>query len=218
MLVTIGYLMEQTYFNYNLNPNLSINDFFIGNSNIDAFNILIKEKVKNNQLLLIGPKKSGKTHLSIIWKEKFGAIKYNNNFNQIIDEKQNIIIDDLLDNINEEEIFHIINHCQLYNLKILITTSDYLNTYKFQLSDLSSRLKIFLKISINLPNDELLINLMVKLFHDKQIVIKNPEIFSYIIKRVNRSYDMIFDLIDKIDKLLLKKNKQLTIPIIKELI
>ena len=218
MLVTIGYLMEQTYFNYNLNPNLSINDFFIGNSNIDAFNILIKEKVKNNQLLLFGPKKSGKTHLSIIWKEKFGAIIYNNNFNQIIDEKQNIIIDDFLDNINEEEIFHIINHCQLYNLKILITTSDYLNTYKFQLRDLSSRLKIFLKISINLPNDELLINLMVKLFHDKQIIIKNPEIFSYIIKRVNRSYDMIFDLIDKIDKLLLKKNKQLTIPIIKELI
>ena len=69
-----------------------------------------------------------------------------------------------------------------------------------------------------MPDDELLINLMTKLFHDKQIIVKNPEIFHYIIKRVDRSYEKIFHLIDKIDNLLMKKNKQLTIPIIKELI
>ena len=59
---------------------------------------------------------------------------------------------------------------------------------------------------------------MIKLFHDKQIIVKNLEIFNYIIKRVGRSYENIFTLIDQIDKLLLQKNKQLTIPLIKELI
>ena len=57
-----------------------------------------------------------------------------------------------------------------------------------------------------------------KVIYDKQIIVKNPEIFHYIIKRVDRSYEKIFHLIDKIDNLLMKKNKQLTIPIIKELI
>ena len=102
--------------------------------------------------------------------------------------------------------------------KILVTSSIKLNEHIFKLKDLSSRLKTFINVNIDLPDDELLVNLMTKLFHDKQIIVKNPEIFHYIIKRVHRSYEKIFDLIDKIDNLLMKKNKQLTIPIIKELI
>ena len=209
--------MEQSFFNYNLRPNFSLNDFFVGSSNIEAYNLLINNK-KINNLFLIGPAKSGKTHLSFIWQKKFNGIIYNNNINQILENKSDIIIDNIFNNINEEEIFHIINHCSLVNCKILVTSSIGLNEYNFQLKDLSSRLKTFINVNIDLPDDELLVNLMTKLFHDKQIIVKNPEIFHYIIKRVDRSYEKIFHLIDKIDNLLMKKNKQLTIPIIKELI
>lgn len=210
--------MKQKYFNYNLDPNLSINDFFVGNSNNDAFNILILDNINNKNLFLIGPKKSGKTHLSFIWANKFNALKYNGNLNNIIKNKKNVLIDNLFNNINEENIFHIINHCNFYDLKILITSDIFINNYTFKFNDLSSRLKTFFNIQIYLPDDELLIHLMIKLFHDKQIIIKNPDIFNYIIKRVNRSYEKIFDLVNKIDILLLQKNKQLTIPLIKELI
>ncbi len=210
-------LMEQSFFNYQLKPNFSENDFFVGNSNIEAYNLLIKTK-KINNLLLIGPPKSGKTHLSFIWQKKFNGIIYNKNIDQILENKANVIIDNIFNNINEEEIFHIINHCSSVKCKILVTSSIKLNEHIFQLKDLSSRLKTFISVNIDLPDDELLVNLMTKLFHDKQIIVKNPEIFHYIIKRVHRSYEKIFDLIDKIDNLLMKKNKQLTIPIIKELI
>ena len=165
-----------------------------------------------------GPSKSGKSHLGLIWKKKFHAISYNDNLNQILDKKSNVLVDNFFKNINEEEIFHIINHCSLNNLNILIISNLSLFDHPFELKDLSSRLKTFINIKINLPDDQLLINLMIKLFNDKQIIIKNPEIFNYIIKRIDRSYEKIFDLIDKIDKLLFEKNKQLTIPLIKELI
>ena len=209
--------MEQSFFNYNLRPNFSISDYFVGKSNIEAYNLLINTQNINN-LFLVGPSKSGKTHLAFIWQKKFNAIIYDNNIKQILENTSNVIIDNIFDNINEEEIFHIINHCSSVNSKILVTSNIKLNEYTFQLKDLSSRLKTFININIDLPDDELLINLMTKLFHDKQIIVKNPEIFHYIIKRVHRSYDKIFHLIDKIDNLLMKKNKQLTIPIIKELI
>ena len=209
--------MEQSFFNYNLRPNFSINDYFVGKSNIEAYNLLINTQNINN-LFLVGPSKSGKTHLAFIWQKKFNAIIYDNNIKQILENTSNVIVDNIFDNINEEEIFHIINHCSSVNSKILVTSNIGLNEYTFQLKDLSSRLKTFININIYLPDDELLINLMTKLFHDKQIIVKNPEIFHYIIKRVHRSYDKIFHLIDKIDKLLMKKNKQLTIPLIKELI
>ena len=209
--------MEQSFFNYNLRPNFSISDYFVGTSNIEAYNLLINTQNINN-LFLVGPSKSGKTHLAFIWQKKFNAIIYDNNIKQILENTSNVIVDNIFDNINEEEIFHIINHCSSVNSKILVTSNIKLNEYTFQLKDLSSRLKTFININIDLPDDELLINLMTKLFHDKQIIVKNPEIFHYIIKRVHRSYDKIFHLIGKIDNLLMKRNKQLTIPIIKELI
>ena len=210
--------MEQTYFKYKFKENFSIDNFFVGSSNSHAFNVLLKNSLNNNKHILFGPSKSGKTHLCYIWKNKYDAHIYNNNINQIIDSKRNILIEDIFKNIIEEEIFHIINHCDLYNLKILITSDISVNNYSFKINDLLSRLKTFINLNIDLPDDELLMNLMIKLFYDKQIIVKNPEIFNYIIRRVDRSYEKVFILINKIDHLLLKTNKQLTIPLIKELI
>lgn len=210
--------MEQIYFNYNIKPGLSLDDFFVGKSNVNAFDILLKNKSVEKNFFLLGPNKSGKTHLGSIWADHFKAINFNNNLDQILKNKKNVFIDDIFNHLNEESIFHIINHCNSYNLKILVTSNLSLNDYNFILRDVSSRLKTFSSITIDLPDDELLVNLMTKLLHDKQIIIKNPEIFQFIIKRVDRSYEKIFILINKIDKLLLKKNKQLTIPLIKELI
>ena len=209
--------MEQKYFNYNLKAHLSIDDYFIGDSNKDSYDHLINNNFSKN-FFLNGPDKSGKSHLGLIWKKKFHAMSYNNNLNQILDNKLNVLVDNFLINTNEEDIFHVINHCNLNNLNILIISNVALFDYAFKLEDLSSRLKTFTNIKINLPDDLLLMNLMIKLLNDKQIIVKNPEIFNYIIKRVDRSYEKVFILIDKIDKLLFEKNKQLTIPLIKELI
>ena len=210
--------MEQTFFNYNLKPNINIDNYFIGKANTNAFNFLIKDRSINDNYFLVGPSKSGKTHLSSIWQKKYNAIYYDNNLDIILNQNCNVVIEDFFKCIDEESIFHINNHCTNKKKNILITTSNSLNNHIFKLKDLSSRLKTFLYIKIDLPDDELLINLMLKLFHDKQIIVKNPEIFNYIIKRVDRSYENVFNLVNKIDILLMKKNKQLTIPLIKELI
>ena len=210
--------MEQKFFNYKLKPHLEIYDYFVGNSNIKSFNTLIKSNNMDNNFFLYGPNKSGKTHLGLIWKKKFDALSYNNNLVEIINYKRNIFIDDIFNNINEEEIFHLINHCNLNKLKLLVTSHIFLNEHIFRFEDLSSRLKTFINIQIDLPDDELLLNLMIKLFNDKQIIIKNPEIFNFILRRVQRSYEKIFLFIEKIDKLSLTKKRQLTIPLIRELI
>ena len=60
--------------------------------------------------------------------------------------------------------------------------------------------------------------LMTKLFLDKQIIIKHKEIFDFIFKRIDRTYDDIYSFVEKIDKLSLEKKRQLTIPLIKEIL
>ena len=210
--------MEQSYFNYNLKPGLAIDDFFVSTSNKKAYNFILNKKIDNQKILLIGPNKSGKTHLGKIWQKNNNAVSYENNFEIILNYKKNIFIDDFLKNINEEQIFHLINHCSINKLTILLTSNKEVFEHNFLLKDLVSRLKTFNLLRINLPDDDLIINLIIKLLHDKQIIIKNEEIFHYILKRIERSYEEIFLLIENIDKLSLKKKRELTIPLIKKLL
>ena len=210
--------MEQSYFNYNLKPGLAIDDFFVSTSNKKAYNFILNIKIDNKKILLIGPNKSGKTHLGKIWQKNNNAVSYENNFEIILNYKKNIFIDDFLKNINEEQIFHLINHCSINKLTILLTSNKELFEHNFLLKDLVSRLKTFNLLRINLPDDDLIINLIIKLLHDKQIIIKNKEIFHYILKRIERSYEATFLLIENIDKLSLEKKRELTIPLIKKLL
>jgi len=210
--------MEQSYFNYNLKPGLAIDDFFVSTSNKKAYNFILNKKIDNQKILLIGPNKSGKTHLGKIWQKNNNAVSYENNFEIILNYKKNIFIDDFLKNINEEQIFHLINHCSINKLTILLTSKKEVFEHNFLLKDLVSRLKTFNLLRIDLPDDDLIINLIIKLLHDKQIIIKNEEIFHYILKRIERSYEEIFLLIENIDKLSLEKKRELTIPLIKKLL
>ena len=210
--------MEQSYFNYNLKPGLAIDDFFVSTSNKKAYNFILNKKIDNQKILLIGPNKSGKTHLGKIWQKNNNAVFYENNFEIILNYKKNIFIDDFLKNINEEQIFHLINHCSINKLTILLTSNKEVFEHNFLLKDLVSRLKTFNLLRIDLPDDDLIINLIIKLLHDKQIIIKNEEIFHYILKRIERSYEDIFLLIENIDKLSLEKKRELTIPLIKKLL
>ena len=208
---------NQKYFNYKFSKLKDDENYFVNSTNQNAYNLISDNNFKQN-IFLFGPSKSGKTHLINIWKEKNDALIYKNNLIEIINSKKNVAIDDVLDFKSEEEIFHIINHCNSYNLKVFVTSSFRLNTYSQNLNDFYSRLKSFYYVEINQPDEEMCKIIMTKLFYEKQIIVKNNEIFNYIFNRVNRTYSEIYSVIEKLDVLSLEKKKQLTIPLIKEIL
>ena len=210
-------MTKQNFFNYHLNEIKDSNNFFVNKTNKETQDIIANNSSVKN-IFLNAPNKSGKSHLVNIWQKNNNAILYQNNLREIIDHKQSVVIDDLYKNIIEEEIFHIINHCNQENLKIFITSNLSIDDHKFKLKDLNSRLKTFYHISISNPDDEMIKIILTKLLIEKQFIIKNPEIFEFLIKRIERSYQSIYNLVDKLDKLSLEKKRQLTIPLIKEII
>ena len=219
MLDQINEIMKQTTFEYNILPKYNLENFYVSEANKDAYNFIINENKLNKYSIIYGPSKSGKTHLGLIWKEMNNAVVYNNeNFSDFIQCKKNIFVDNFLEDLNEENLFHLINHCFNNELKILLCTDKLISFYIFELNDLSSRLKSFNFIEIKKPDDELIVNLINKLLYDKQIIINNSEIFSYVLKRINRTYKDIYLLVNKIDKFSLEKKRELTVPLIKELI
>ena len=209
-------MSKQKYFNFKFSNFNNYNDFYVNETNTNAVEGILDNNFENK--FLIGPNKSGKTFLGNIWLKKNKAINFNKNFNDIINNKKAVFIDDIEKKNNEEEIFHIINHCKLYKIKILVTSNLNINEINFSLKDLISRLKSFSFYKIQNPDDDMLLKILTKLFVDKQFVINSNDIFPYILKRANRSYEEMIFIVEKLDSLSLEKKRQLTIPLIKEIL
>ena len=209
-------MSKQKYFNFKFSNFNNYNDFYVNETNTNAVEGILDNNFENK--FLIGPNKSGKTFLGNIWLKKNKAINFNKNFNDIINNKKAVFIDDIEKKNNEEEIFHIINHCKLYKIKILVTSNLNINEINFSLKDLISRLKSFSLYKIENPDDDMLLKILTKLFVDKQFVINSNDIFPYILKRANRSYEEMIFIVKKLDSLSLEKKRQLTIPLIKEIL
>ena len=210
-------MSHQEYFNYNLKEIKDSSNFFVNSTNAQSYNIVINNnKIKN--IFLKAPCKSGKSHLINMWVKNNNSILYKNNLKEILELKKNVAIDNLFLKIKEEDVFHIINHCKNENLKIFITSNLDTNEYNFKITDLKSRLKTFYHVSILNPDDEMVKIILTKLLHEKQFIIKNPEIFEFLVKRIERSYQSIYNIVKALDKFSLQKKRQLTIPLIKEIL
>ena len=100
----------------------------------------------------------------------------------------------------------------------MIISDKKINDINFSFVDLSSRLKTFDYLEIKQPDDEMLLTILTKLLIDKQFIINSNEIFEYILRRVDRTYEAINKIVSKLDILSLEKKRQLTIPLIKEIL
>ena len=209
-------MKKQKYFNFNFKNKDNYLNFYINKTNEDAYNGVLSSE--NFNIFLSGPKKSGKSFLSKLWSKKYKALMYDNNLELILNHSNNIIIDQKKIHNHEENIFHILNHCNLNNLRVLFISELKINEINIKLKDLNSRLKIFTEYIINKPDDDMLLNILTKLLIEKQFVINSHEIFNFIIKRANRSYEEIYKIANKLDLLSLEKKRQLTIPLIKEIL
>ncbi len=207
---------KQKFFNFEFEGVEDSTNYYVNSTNKSAYEGLLND---NNQFnFLIGPEKSGKSFLGRIWSKNYNAIKYIDNFDFIINNKLNVLIDNLPEHSDEEKLFHIMNHCHQFKCKVLITSNLYVYETNFKLKDLLSRLKTFHYYKINNPDDDMLLNILTKKVIEKQFIINSKEIFYYILQRANRSYKEVISIINKLDNLSLEKKRQLTIPLIREIL
>ena len=130
---------------------------------------------------------------------------------------QNIILENLDNNVNEKLIYTLFNIVEQEDKFLIVTSRKSVTDIQFVLNDLKSRTKNFIIQNIEKPDDELIFALLLKNLSDRQILIEKKFI-DYIVKRIDRSYGKIFDLIYKIDKISLNKKKPIDFNIIKEVL
>ena len=204
--------LNQTLLEFKLEQNFAYDDFFVSKCNYFAYSLIETwPKWEKNILNIYGERFSGKSHLSEIFKKKNKAIiikndEINNEFLKKIRYHENIILDNL-DYINNENILYsVINFVEQYNKYLIINSIKPINSIKFLLPDLKSRLKNCIFAKIEKPDDDMIFALVLKHFSDRQIKIEK-KIIEYITKRIERSYGKILDFIYKVDQFSLINKK-----------
>jgi len=198
-------------------------DFYVSPSNQEAYDFINNwPKWIKRIINIFGPSGSGKSHLASILKGKTPCLKIDSNeLNEKIflklKTKEALIIENLDEKISEKLLFSLWNIVLQDNKYLLITSKKPINSYKFKLRDLISRVNSSLIIGINLPSDDLISVILAKNFSDKQIKVKKKHI-DYIIKRIDRSYEKISQFILTLDKYSLKKGSPFSLKLIKEVI
>ena len=215
--------LNQLLLNFEYKQNFKDQDFYVSKSNYFAFNLINTwPKWEKNFLNICGDNFSGKSHLANIFLKKFKGIKINaHSFkNEHLNEikiYENIVLENFDSNINEVLIYSLFNTVDQDNKYLIINSTTPINEINFKLDDLKSRTKNCLFAKIEKPDDELMFALVLKNFSDRQIVI-DKKLIDFIIKRIDRSYDKIFEFIYKIDELSLKKKKPIDFKTIKEVL
>ena len=215
--------LNQEIIKFNYEQNFRDDDFYVSKSNKHIFDLINKwPKWEKNFLNISGKKFSGKSHLVSIFLNKYKGIKFsaklfnNDNLKQI-KLHQNIVVEDLDREIDEKLFYSLFNIIDQDNKYLIVTTIDPIVNLKFELDDLNSRSKNFLLQNIEKPDDELIFALLLKNLSDRQISLEK-KLIDYIIKKIDRSYDKIFDFIYKVDEISLKKKRPIDLKIIKEVL
>ena len=214
-------MTEQQIFNFNSASNFLEEDFIKDISNSDVMNFLNKFPNWENKLInIVGEKKSGKTFILQLFKNKnqflyiSNATEFEKKYDKLFDADK-LILDSF--EINEERFFSLINNFILHKKYLIISSTEPLTRAKIKLQDLSSRLKQFFLLEIKNPSDELIYSLILKYFSDSQIIIKK-DLIDYIVKKIDRSYSRINKFLLKLNDLSIIKKKKIDYKLINEVL
>lgn len=168
----------------------------------------------------VGEKRSGKTHLAHLWKEKGNAKYITPSTLQepdvLINNRRPIIIDDA-DQIDDNYwLFHFYNLAKEKQLHILFCAESAPAQWMFvTLPDLKSRLSTILCATINALDDTSLTCMLIHSLKEQGLTITR-DATDFLIKRIDRSFDSIHQLARTIHYYALAHQKhQVTLPMVR---
>lgn len=211
-------------------PSLGREDFMVAGCNREAVGTIdLWPDWPYFAVCIYGPTGCGKTHLANVFAQMVAlqtahpyripfikASQLNREMaHTLFETSPQIVIEDLQDLRNQETLFHLYNTYRDLGGNILFTSETAPARINFCLPDLRSRMNIVPALEIKAPDDDLLMALLVKLFMDRQIT-PAPELLSYLLKNMQRSFSYARKLVEEIDNISLAKKRAISLNIAKE--
>lgn len=171
----------------------------VGTSNADAVRYLRHVSTwPVRTAVLVGPRGSGRSLIGRLFAHDTGG--------RVIDGH---------DSVSEEAIFHAWNAAQASGEPLLIIAEAPPADWNIALPDLASRLAAVPVLRIGEPDDCIARDLIEALFAQRGVAIA-PEIASYIVPRMERSYAMIHRIVAALDAASLEQGRRVGIRLTRE--
>lgn len=189
-------------------------DFLVGEGNELAYGrIMAFPHWPDPVTLLIGPAKSGKSHLARIFADRSGARYAGTGDLEALATEGGmvpLIVEDV-DRLDYDEagLFHLLNQSMREQRPILLTAREDIANWPLATDDVRSRARRATAYTLELTDDIQLSQMFVKLFGDRQIKV-DPRIISYLVARMERSAEEVVILADLMDRLALAKGTAIT--------
>lgn len=189
-------------------------DFLVGDGNALAHGrIMAFPQWSEPVTLLVGPAKSGKSHLARIFADRSGARFAGVNELEALATQggRDPLIVENVDQLGYDEVglFHLLNQSLREQRPILMTARDEIANWSLSTDDVRSRVRRATAFTLELTDDIQLSQMLVKLFRDRQVTV-DPKIIFYLVARMERSSEEAVLLADLMDRLALAKGSAVT--------
>ncbi|KMW56427.1 Chromosomal replication initiator protein DnaA [Candidatus Rhodobacter oscarellae] len=210
-------MSEQLTLNLPSEPALGRGDYFIAPSNAAAVEAIQSwHDWPQGKMLLVGPARSGKTHLAHVWAAMVGAriapaAEVPGQVEALAAGPIAVEDADRIagDRAAEEALFHLHNLALQNGAPLLITAATPPARWDLSLPDIKSRLQGTGMVSLDAPDDQLLAAVLVKLFADRQIAL-DADLLPYLMIRMERSFAGAGRLVDALDQAALAQKRRIT--------
>lgn len=164
-------------------------------------------------VVLVGPPGSGKSHLAAIWAAESGAQAIHpvqaDDAPEIAARGPVLFEDADRLGFDETALFHVINSVRQNGTFLLVTARSRPAAWGVRLPDLASRLKAVTVVEMGEPDDDLLGQVLMKLFADRQLF-PDEKLIGYLVARMERSLEIAHRLVDELDRLALARHTRIS--------
>jgi chromosomal replication initiation ATPase DnaA len=201
-------------------PALGRDDFLVTESNRAAVSLIDEwPHWPSHAAILVGPKGSGKSHLSNVWQQASQAAalplaELQTPAVAALMASNALVLEDATpSHFDQTALFHALNQARQQKGYLLITSELEPKAWNVSLPDLASRLGALALVNILPPDDTLLRGVLVKLFVDRQINV-DEAVISFILARMPRSLEAAQKLVAEVDRLALTAKAEITRPFV----
>jgi chromosomal replication initiation ATPase DnaA len=198
-------------------PQYGREEFVIGPSNVAALRLIESWPAWPAPIVVLsGPRGSGKTHLAHIWSDRAGAeiapaVAIDDPVSALHLRRALAVEDIDGQRVSEHALFHLINQVVEREATLLLTSRSAAEDWAVGLPDLRSRLRLATPAALGAPDDELLRQVLVKLFADRQLIVDKP-VIDYLLLRMERSLSAAVALVEALDRTALAEARRITRP------